>query len=312
MLNLGVIIYWRVVFINIYFSEVYLRYIFAQLDIIENCSIDDSKYYNSLNFLLSYYYYKNCSYKEIQDLKNHKYVNNLFLDSGAYSAYNQGEEINLHEYLDFINDKGDLFEHITQLDIIGNGERSFDNYIYMKKSLMDNDKLLPVYHLGSNRDMLYRLRDHSLNIGVGGIANVKDKKRVHFLNKIINEIYKENKLHLFGVISFNVLKRFKNYIHSVDSAGYSLKGVFGKIMYLNNDGSLKEFIVSDRREGNKKHIKYQSYNKLDQVCNYWGLDKDKIMEEVEYRRALNLMVSYDYMENLNKLSFENHRQEFLI
>ena len=42
----------------------------------------------------------------------------LFLDSGAYSAWTQGVEINIRDYIDFIKQHQDIIDIYANLDVI--------------------------------------------------------------------------------------------------------------------------------------------------------------------------------------------------
>jgi hypothetical protein len=71
--------------------------------------------------LYSYYYQgfniKNRLSKEVK--LSHKCGMDLFLDSGAYSAHTQQQTIPVESYASFINQHGDIFSLIANLDVIG-------------------------------------------------------------------------------------------------------------------------------------------------------------------------------------------------
>lgn len=215
---------------------------------------------DKVNILFSYYYlFKDFSLEDIQLLKTKKCVNNLFLDSGAYSAYTQSVNIDLDEYIKFINEYGELFKYVSQLDVIGDGKRTLENYKYMKNKIKYKNKLLPIYQYNTNIKYFKKLTEYNECdiIGIGGIADKSHKKRKRLLSKVIN--YNNCKLHLFGVTDFKLLNNFKKYIYSFDSTSYILKGVMGKIGVFVGTEKLQEVIISDRQLNNKKHFKF--YNK---------------------------------------------------
>ena len=45
-----------------------------------------------------------------------------FLDSGAFSAFTQGAEIDIQEYIEFIKEHKDYLEAYANLDVIGDAE----------------------------------------------------------------------------------------------------------------------------------------------------------------------------------------------
>jgi hypothetical protein len=51
----------------------------------------------------------------------------IFLDSGAFSAYTQGVQINLDAYCDYIHRNADIIEVASVLDGIGDPLKTFQN-----------------------------------------------------------------------------------------------------------------------------------------------------------------------------------------
>lgn len=50
--------------------------------------------------------------------KNPDYKGKLFIDSGAYSAYTKGKEVDVDDYIKFINETGDVVFVFAQVDKI--------------------------------------------------------------------------------------------------------------------------------------------------------------------------------------------------
>ena len=103
--------------------------------------------------------------REIANWVAHKRANKensskLFIDSGAFSAHTKGVEIDVDEYIDYLNKNEDALTIYAQVDKIP-GEfgkpktpeqiaeapkMSWDNYLYMAPKLKNKDKLVPIFH----------------------------------------------------------------------------------------------------------------------------------------------------------------------
>ena len=89
------------------------------------------------------------------------YRGKLFVDSGAYSAYTQGKEINVDDYINLINDIGDV---VTVFAAAG---LSWDNYLYMIERVKPEyvDKIMPVFHFQEDTKWLKQMLDFTFPDG---------------------------------------------------------------------------------------------------------------------------------------------------
>ena len=156
----------------------------------------------------------------------------FFLDSGAYSAWSKGTQIDLDEYIAFIKSNADLLEVYACLDCIpgapgrsatsaernAGAELTWKNYLYMKSEGLDP---LPVYHYGEDPKFLERMLDYGCDyIGIGGLVGVPSEHRRSWLDRVFNRITDEAgmpiiKTHGFGMTSVPLIFRYPWY--SVDS-----------------------------------------------------------------------------------------------
>ena len=89
-------------------------------------------------------------------------VINLMLDSGAFSAWTQGKQINLDEYCDYIKRNQEWIGSYVALDVINPdnpaaaAEASFQNLLHMHKRGL---RPIPVFHAGESFDYLLRMLD---------------------------------------------------------------------------------------------------------------------------------------------------------
>lgn len=168
----------------------------------------------------------------------------FFLDSGAYSAWTKGTEIDLDEYIAFIKTNIENIEVYACLDSIPGkpgqqpseaeraraAQRTWDNYLYMKAHGLDP---LPVYHYGEDFSNLDRMIDYGCDyIGVGGLVAVPGAMRRNWLDRLFKKITDVNgmptvKTHGFGMTSIPLIFRYPWY--SVDSTSWIQATANGKV-----------------------------------------------------------------------------------
>ena len=87
---------------------------------------------------------------------------NCMLDSGAFSAWTQGKQVDLNTYCDYIERNQEWIGEYVALDVINPkdphaaAEASFENLIKMRKRGL---RPLPVFHVGESFDWLHRMLD---------------------------------------------------------------------------------------------------------------------------------------------------------
>ncbi|MHA1867142.1 MAG: hypothetical protein ACTSXD_03690 [Candidatus Heimdallarchaeaceae archaeon] len=197
-----------------------------------------------------------CSYygweKKQKELAEHvcNYPYSVFLDCGAFSAWTQGKEVSLDDYLRFTVKYNDAFERIAVLDEIPKQhtldeikraeEVTFKNYQKMKKYL-SLTKLVPVYHFGEDIGLLKEyVKDGVDLIALGAIAGLikptKDGRQINVTKttRWFNRIFKmfpRQKFHGFGIFSKKLLLTFPFY--SSDSTYWLLPAIYGTLLKFN-------------------------------------------------------------------------------
>jgi hypothetical protein len=175
--------------------------------------------------LLSYFYLKNNGVDEwcldiAKEIKT-----DIFLDSGAFSAWTRNVKIDIDEYCEFIHKHKKYLTVYACLDSIGDWKTTLKNQKYMEKKGLSP---IWVYHYsqrGTNEEPYSLLRDMIQKydyIALGGMAgkgNSKDDVFRH-LGRCFDIIsqYWPKKVHGFGVTAPDVLKEFPFY--SADSTSW--------------------------------------------------------------------------------------------
>jgi len=162
----------------------------------------------------------------------------LFMDSGAFSAWTQGKDININEYIQFIKENQDVINIYANLDVIGIGGKQ-PNKLTAEKTL-ENQKIMekaglspvPVFHFGEPFPYLKDYCDKYEYIALGVAGNI-GAKLIPWLDKCFSEFicdekgYPKAKIHGFAVTSLKLMLRYPWY--SVDSTSWVITGRMGSI-----------------------------------------------------------------------------------
>jgi hypothetical protein len=170
----------------------------------------------------------------------------LLLDSGAFSAWSKGVEINFQEYIDFCIENGDYFDWIVNLDVIpgkpfkkttkedivNSSEQGWKNYDKMIASGIPKEKLIHVFHQGEEFSLLERMVEEIEYIGISPANDKNTQQKMQWLDKCMKYIVDENgypkvKFHGFGVTSLKIMLKYPFY--SIDSTTWLIAGNLGYI-----------------------------------------------------------------------------------
>lgn len=186
----------------------------------EHKDYDLMKWCGVRKFLTSYFYARK---KGIA-----KYANDeLFLDSGAFSAFTQKKHIDIDEYIAFI--KRNQCEIYAGLDVIGDAQKTEKNINYMKEKGL---RPIPTFHKTSERYWIHKILDSDFDyIALGGMAGIDKNVLANeiWLDKVWNDILirrPDIKVHGFGMTTFKLIKRYPWY--SIDSTTWNVARKFGE------------------------------------------------------------------------------------
>lgn len=225
----------------------------------------------------------------------------IMLDSGAWSAYTQGKEIPIDEYMQFIYDNKDCIDHYVNLDVIGDGRASLNNYRIMKDNGLDP---IPVFHAGTSVRFLYKYLEYTDYVAIGAIAKMHTKSRISNLDKYVwpkivdRRGYPIAKFHGFGLTSLKIMSYYPWY--SVDSSSWVQYGRYGIILvpYWRDNkwdytGEPLKIIISSRKENQPKHfINMPDGMQKDMILRYFeetGFDYKTLSTHHISRDKINLV-----------------------
>ena len=222
------------------------------------------------NVLTSFYYQK----KGLKELKND--FENIFIDSGGFTARKNNIEINLKEYGDFLKENKDYIFTAANLDV-NNLETQLENQKYLEQIY----PILPVYHYAEYSQKRYDLFENYCKnykyVAVGGVAgqNLSKNRMINYLNFCFKTSLKyKTKIHGFGMASLELLKNYPFY--STDSTTWIQPGRFGTCI-LYNGLETKRFHYKDKKlyTGSKMIGGNDYYFRLIQcVKEYLKIEKD--------------------------------------
>lgn len=169
----------------------------------------------------------------------------FMLDSGAFSAWASGKEIDLDHYCAFIRAHAEYLDYYVCLDVIPgafgrtpspeevevSAQKSWDNLIYMQREGLDP---VPVFHMGEQFKWLRRMVDHGCPyIGISPANDRTTSAKRVWLDRVFNEITDADgkpfvKTHAFGVTAIDLLTRYPWY--SADSTTWIMIAARGKIL----------------------------------------------------------------------------------
>jgi len=156
----------------------------------------------------------------------------IFLDSGAFSAYTQGVEIDIDEYIQYIKDHPDFVEVASVLDAIGDPDQTYRNQKYMERNGVHP---LPCYHYGEDEEVLDYYVNNYEYITIGGMVPISSPQLKIWLDRIWGRhlVDKEGrpkiKVHGFGLTSIPLMARYPWY--SVDSSSWVQLGGLGAVFF---------------------------------------------------------------------------------
>jgi len=243
-----------------------------------------------------------------------------FIDSGAFTAHTKGIEVDLDEYISYLNERDETVGVAAELDEIP-GEfgkpktkeqlnkaplKSWANYLYMIERCKSPEKVLPIFHQGENLKHLVTMLEstplengvaHVPYIGISPSNEVSVKSKTSFLEACFEVVEASSnpnvKIHAFGMTSLKLLERFK--FHSADSTSWLMTSANGGIMT-----KFGTIYVSDRGLKDKNHISNltkETQREMREYVEGYGFDLDQLSESYKQRSNFNLTYLTEWAKN---------------
>jgi len=155
----------------------------------------------------------------------------IFLDSGAFSAFTQNVQIDIEEYIAFIKEHQSNLEVYANLDVIGSPKGTWMNQKIMERAGLNP---LPCFHYGEDLKWLHRYLNTGYEyIALGGMVPISTRDLIKWLDTLFAEHLTDSngfpiiKVHGFGLTSLTLMLRYPWF--SVDSTSWVMTGRMGSI-----------------------------------------------------------------------------------
>jgi hypothetical protein len=181
---------------------------------------------SKLNLLIAFPYFTKQMVGKFITLFPNQNDYRLIVDSGAFSAYNAGMNIELDDYCKFLDN---LFkspikvEAYIQLDVVFDGEATQKNYNIMIEKGYDP---CPIFTRGDSEDYFFELINSGKYVFVGGVQRGVNNRN---FAKWVLENSTNKKVHLLAFIKPDFINHYKPY--SVDASSWSSTSRYGTIAY---------------------------------------------------------------------------------
>lgn len=179
----------------------------------------------------------------------------VFLDSGAFSAFTQGVQIDIAKYCDYIHANSDIILFPSVLDAIGDADGTWRNQQEMERR---GTNPLPCYHYGEPTEILDYYIQRYPYITIGGMVPISTPQLRIWLDRLWEEhLTKADgtpkcKVHGFGLTSLPLMLRYPWY--SVDSSTWVQWAANGMILIPTRTGQLDVSNKSSRRKQANQHL----------------------------------------------------------
>lgn len=186
--------------------------------------------------LVSFYPYSQKMVQNVLRMKNHPDIADrikikIMYDSGAYSAWKHGITIDIDEYILAVRKYEDRLDYYVNLDVIGEGETSYQNYLYMR---LEGLTPIPVYHTNTPIKYLEFYMEQTDYMGIGAAGQWTTTSTKHTLDYLFRKYFTDSagwpiiKVHALGLSSVPILRRYP--WHSADTTAPFQNSVRGSVV----------------------------------------------------------------------------------
>lgn len=298
------------------------------------CVKELSEYFEKNNLNLLYSQYNDRAYinRYSDMIKNGTFKGKLMIDSGAFSVYKSGKEIDVEDYISYLNSLDGNYTVAVQLDKIpgryGRAKtiemfneasvKSVENFNYMISKVKFYKKIMPVFHQNESFDILQYYLDFKYEDGTKleylGLATAKDlgnDKRDDFLAKCYDIISKSNnkevKTHLFGTFAIPLLKKYP--CTSADATSWKLSAGYGSI--ITDFGIINISNVQKNRKGNFNNLLSSTKEEIKARITKYGIDINDLVNDTKARYLFNVKYMVDAVSAITQASTKFKFQEKL-
>lgn len=249
----------------------------------------------------------------------------IFLDSGAFSAYTLGVKLHVKDYVDYIIRNIDIlrFEDgammASVLDGIGDDKETWDNQNHMEYLLAPYGlRPLPCFHSGEDERYLEHYVRNYDYITLGGLVGNSSKQLMTWLDRVWDRYLVDGsgrakiKVHGFGITAVPIMEQYPWY--SCDSSSWIQSAAFGAVILpgVSAKAPALPMNVSEKspsRHDTGQHMSTLTQPEMDylfQMLEQQGFTYQRLSQVYESRAAYNLWA----FGVINKIIDASNSQKF--
>ena len=246
------------------------------------------------NLLESYHYIHRQSF--VDSIRNEG--RQIFLDSGAFSAFTKGVEIDMVKYCDYIKRNEDIIEKVdgiilaSVLDGIGDPLKTWQNQWRMEQLGV---RSLPCFHYGEDEKYLEWYIANYDYITIGGMVPISTPQLRLWLDRIWERYLVDGagrpkvRVHGFGLTTVSLMKRYPWF--SVDSSSWVQVARVGGMLLLPEARVINVSNQSPSRRVESQHINTLppiQKQAVEEKLRSCGVDTDRMKETYLSRWTYNI------------------------
>lgn len=249
---------------------------------------------SATNLLESYHYIHRQTFVDSIRADGRK----VFLDSGAFSAFTKGVEVDLPKYCEYIKRNKDIIEHVdgtllaSVLDGIGDPLKTWQNQLAMEQLGV---RPLPCFHYGEDERYLEWYIANYDYITLGGMVPISTPQLKLWLDRIWEKYLTDGsgrpriKVHGFGLTTVSLMERYPWY--SVDSSSWVQIARVGGMLLMPEARVINVSNHSPQRRVEGQHIDTLTplqRQAVEQKLAACGVDTERMREDYLSRWSYNI------------------------
>ena len=246
------------------------------------------------HLLESYHYVNRQRYVDILRADKKK----VFLDSGAFSAFTKGVDIDIPGYCAYIKRNTDIIENVdgvlmaSVLDGIGDPLKTYQNQLEMERLGV---RALPCFHYGEDERYLEYYIANYAYITLGGMVPISKPQLKLWLDRIWEKYLTDGagrprtRVHGFGLTTISLMKRYPWY--SVDSSSWIQIANNGGVLVMPENKVVSVSDQSPQRRVENQHITTMTpvvRQTLEQRLAQCGADVERLKSNYLARWSYNI------------------------